>query len=887
LSEFLWKIAGLWFGLRQARLEQFGFQKGNVLCSGIVNSSLLCIFTGCKTNIKAMLEILKKSLPWLTALVVFVVLSVAYFSPVLDGKQLPQMDEIHAKGMAKELVDYEQQTGQKSMWTNSMFGGMPAYQIKGDSSANIFAKFNQATRLGLPFYTIAIVFLYMMGFYLLLLSLKVDKWLSIVGAVAFAFGSYNLIIIVAGHITKAYAIALMPVVLAGILYAYNRNKIVGAIFTAVALGMEIAYNHVQITYYLALLIGVMVVTKAVYAYLNKQLPEFAKTSALLGIAVVLAILPNIGNLITTAEYGQYSIRGKSELNSETGKESGGLDKDYALAWSYGQKETWTLMIPNVVGGASESFAAAPDALEHVDEQLKEVVSQQSQYWGGRPFTSGPVYIGAIICYLFFIGAFLYKGPERWWLIAGTVLSLFLAWGKNFGWFTDFMFYYFPLYNKFRTVEMALVIASVTMPILAFLGLKEIYDRPEIVKLNIKWFALAFGLTGGLSLLFYLMPTAFFDFISADELQSILQQKSKAIAQNPQYGAMYDGFIAQLKGAREGLLKADAIRSFFFVTLASGSLWFFSTNKLSTSFLTGGLAILIIIDLWSVDKRYLNNDMFQSQSRANQFEETISDKAILKDSDPYYRVFTLYRNPFNDAYTSYFHKSIGGYHGAKLRRYQDVIDRYLMRDWQMLGGQLQKGYNDGAMSLLAQTSVTNMLNAKYVVYIPNVEPIKNPYAFGNAWFVSQVKVAGDANEELDLLGQVDLRNTAVIAKPFASNVNGYALDTVMGSLQLTSYAPDVLKYKSVTNQNQLAVFSEIYYPKGWNAYVDGQPTDIMQVNYILRGIMLPKGAHDIEFRFEPKSFQLGKTIAYIGSLLVLMAVAFALYLRWKKHKAIVD
>lgn len=831
-----------------------------------------------------MTQLFKKSLPWLAALAVFVTLSVAYFSPVLEGKQLPQMDETHAQGMARELVVHQQETGERSMWTNSMFGGMPAYQIKGDASANIFAKLNRASRFGLPFYTIAIVFLYMMGFYLLLLSLKVDKWLSIAGAIAFAFGSYNIIIIIAGHITKAYAIALMPAVLAGILYAYNRNKWLGAAFTAVALGMEIAYNHVQITYYLALLILILVGVKAYWAYRHKLLPDFIKTSAYIVIAVVLAILPNIGNLMTTAEYGEYSIRGKSELKSDEGaKESRGLDKDYALAWSYGKKETWTLLVPNVVGGASESFASSPEALANVDSQLKDTIAQQSQYWGGRPFTSGPVYVGAIICFLFILAAFLYKGPERWWLIGGTILSILLAWGKNFGWFTDFMFYYFPLYSKFRTVEMALVIASVTIPALAFLGLKEIYERPEIVKQNMKWFGLAFGLTGGISLLFYAMPSVFFDFMSADELQAILQQKSEAVAQNPQYGAMYDTFIAQLKGAREQLTSSDALRSFFFVALASGSLWFYSTNKLSSNFLTAGLAILILIDLWSVDRRYLNNDMFLDKSKANQFVETTADKAILKDADPYYRVFTLYRNPFNDANTSYFHKSIGGYHGAKLRRYQDVIDRYLMRDWQVLAGQLQKGPNENIYNALAQSTVTNMLNAKYLVFHPSHAPIQNPYAMGNAWFVSLVKIADNPDDEIDMLNKVDLRTTAIVAKPFEKLVQGYANDTINGNIQLTSYAPNILKFKSVSNSDQLAVFSDIYYPKGWNAYVDGQKTEIIQTNYILRGLMLPQGAHDIEFRFEPQTFETGKTIAYIGSFLVLMLVASIVYIEWKKRK----
>lgn len=831
-----------------------------------------------------MANLFKKGWPYMLAVLIFIVLTVTYFNPVLSGKKLAQMDDIHARGMAKELVDHQAATGEKAMWTNSMFSGMPAYQIKGDSSASLFAYINKITRLGLPFQTMGILFLYMLGFYVLLLSLKVDKWLSLVGAVAFAFGSFNIIIIAVGHITQAYAIALMAPVVAAVLYAYNRNKWVGGLMLTVALGLEIAYNHPQITYYLALLVLVILGVRLFTAIKEKTTQEFGKITGVLALAAMLSVLPNLTSLWTTYEYGKASSRGASELKQADGSKTGsGLDKDYALAWSYGVKETLTLMIPNVVGGASEPLAGNQDVLSAVNATFREPVSQQSQYWGGRSFTSGPVYAGAIICFLFLLAAFIYKGPEKWWLIAGTLLSLFLAWGKNFPMFTDFMFDYFPLYNKFRTVEMALVIASLTMPVLAFLGLQQIIDRPEVIRQNGKWFVLSLLLTAGVSIVLYLMPGAFFDFISADELKAILDQKQQMVSQNPQYGVMFDQFIDNLKIARIELLKADALRSFFFIALASASIWFYAANKFSTNYLLGGLAILILVDMWSIDKRYLGNDDFKPAAEVQHFVETPADKAILADQDPYYRVFSIYRNPFNDAYTSYYHKSIGGYHGAKLRRYQDLIDAYLSTNWQQLGGMLQKGYIPEVDSALASMQVLNMLNAKYIVFNPSSNPVVNTSAMGNAWFVKSVAMVANANEELAALASTDLRVTAVVDQKFASEVQGYATDSVSGLLTLTKYAPDKLTFTSNTKQPQLAVFSDVYYDKGWNAYINGQPVKHIRANYVLRAMMVPAGENTIEFKFEPTSYSVGKMISALASVLILAMIAYWVYTEMKKRK----
>ncbi|MCG8581105.1 MAG: YfhO family protein [Bacteroidales bacterium] len=827
-----------------------------------------------------MFDKMKGYLPYLGALLLFIVLSFVYFSPVLEGKKLPQLDNTHAKAMSKELKDYEKQTGEKAMWTNSMFGGMPAYQIKGDSSKNIFSYLNKATRLGLPYETVAIVFLYMLGFYLLLLSMKVDHWLSVIGAIAFAFGSYNLIIIIAGHITKTYAIALMAPVVAGVLFAYNRNRFIGGVITAVALGMEIAYNHVQITYYLAFMVGFIVISRLIYAIKENAVKPFVQTTGILVIAAMLALLPNITNLWTTYEYGKYSIRGASELTAKEGqKEHSGLDVDYAFGWSYGTHETLTLLIPNVVGGESAALASSDEAMKQVDPRLKEYVGQSSQYWGGRIFTSGPVYAGALICFLFFIGAFYYKGKERWWLIGITVFSIMLAWGKHFEAFNYFMFYNFPLYNKFRTVEMALVLASMAMPVLGFLGLKTLLDNPEVLKKDSKWFAIAFALTGGVSLVLALFPTSFYSFLSPMEAEQI----GGMIRQGGENAQMYQLLENNLIAARQVLLTSDAWRSFVFILLGSASIWFYTQGKLQKRYLMWGLALIVFIDLWGVSKRYLNNDDFVTKSKERQeLAQSKADMAILKDKDAYYRVFPIYRDPFKDGFTPYWHKSVGGFHGAKLRRYQDVADHYLMNDWQELMRILQTAQTPGELEeAMENMPVLNMMNTKYIIFNPGANPIFNPSYMGNAWFVKDVKEVANPDEEIAALGTTDLKTTAVVEKRFIDKVQGYSVDSVMGHIQLSTYAPDQLIFEADVPQQQLAVFSDIYYDKGWKAYVDGEEADIIRANYVLRGVMVPAGRHDIEFRFEPKSFATGQLLATISSIIILLLIIAAGFMVRKK------
>lgn len=813
--------------------------------------------------------------PHIAIIVGFIVLSTLYFFPIVEGMSLPQMDNTHAIGAAQELKQYEQATGEHAQWTDSMFGGMPAYQIKGDASRNVFHALNAWLRLGLPYTTIAILFLYMLGFYVLMLSLKMNKWVAVAGAVAFAFGSYNLIIIVAGHITKAYAIALMPAVVAGVMMTFNGKRIMGGIFTTVALGLELAYNHVQITYYLALALIPLVVAKFIYAIKDKTLPDFGKNIGILSIAVTLAVLPGLTNLWTTYEYGKYSIRGASELTStnaspDTKKETG-LDKDYAFSWSYGVHETPTLFIPNIVGGASEAIGYDNKAVQKMDAQIRDVVAQQvSAYWGGRSFTSGPVYIGAVVFFLFFIGCFYYNGREKWWLIAATILSIFLAWGKNFALFNDFMFYYFPFYNKFRTVEMALVIATVTMPLLGMLGLKEIWDNPERIRYESGKFFASLGLTAGVSLLIFFVPTLFYDFMSDAELDQFAQMAK----QNPIYLTLQQGII----DARMGLAKSDAMRSAVFIMLASSALWFFSTNKLSDKIAFTTIIVLILIDLWQIDKRYLSEKNFEKGSvTRSSFVMSEADKQILTDKEPH-RVMSLYINPFNEVNTSYYHQSVGGYHGAKLRRYQDVIDRYIGAEYQSLTSALQKQDYEGIDKALSQATALNMLNTKYLIYNPAQKPIVNPYALGAAWRVSSIKKAQSPDEAIRLIGGCDLSEVAII-----EGNNAQSAPDSSATIIRTSYAPDALEYQSEAATDGVVVFSEIYYDKGWHAYIDGKEAEILHANYILRALQVPAGKHTIRFEFRPQSYAIGNVISTIASALVVILIAGAIFLALRKKE----
>lgn len=816
-----------------------------------------------------MKSVLKKTYPHLIAVILFLIIPLIYFTPVLEGKKIQQLDVIKAQGMQQELKEYYEETGETALWTNSMFGGMPSYQIivLGASKNNIFERIYDFVKFTLPNYSVDIVFLYLIGFYVFLVLVGVNPWLSIAGAFAFAFSSYNFIIIEAGHVNKAFAIALMPPIVGGVIAAYRGKYFTGFIATMIALGAHISFGHLQMTYYLLITLAIYAILKLVNDIRNRRIHQFITATAILLGAAILAILPNTTRLWTTWEYSQETIRGGSDLAS-AGPEATGLDKEYAMAWSYGTWETFTLLIPNFHGGASSgSLSENSNTYKALlsngvpAEQARQFIQQVPTYWGDQPFTAGPTYFGAIIVFLFIVGLFLIKGNVKWWALTATLLSILLAWGENFiGFgnpFTNLFFEYVPFYNKFRAVASILVIASVTVPALAFLCAKQLLDKN--INKREKQKALNYGLyiAGGLSLFFILFGGMLFDFESASDAQ-LLQ------------GGYPEWLVNALQKDRAGLLRADAFRSLIFILLGFASLWALINQKMKNSYAIAILALLVLIDLWAVDKRYLNNDDFKPARRALQIEPTQANLQILKDRDSSYRVFNLTANPFTESYTSYFHQSIGGYHGAKLSRYQDLIERHLSQ---------------------RNMDVLNMLNTRYFI-VPgeNNQPAvrRNPDALGNAWFVDSVRIVEDANAEIEALNDFDPRTTAVVDRRFEDYISDRLGDMTPGeassdSIVLSDYRPDRLTYKSSSAGDRLAVFSEIYYndEKGWNAFIDGKPVPHIRVNYVLRALAVPAGEHTIEFRFEPRSFYTGQTISLIGSILAGLSIIGFIFVKARR------
>lgn len=822
---------------------------------------------------------LKPLWPHLLILLAFVGISFIYFSPVLEGKQLQQMDFIHAQGMSKELVDFEKtHPSEHSLWTNSMFGGMPSYQIKTGNTNNIYLELQRFFRFHLPYTTVAILFILLTGFYLMLISLRVNKWLSVAGALGFALASYNIIIIGAGHISKVYAIAYMPMVIAGILMIFRHKYFAGGVLTAIALGIQISCNHPQITFYLFMTVLIFLIFQFVYAIREKVLKKFFIASMVLGVASILALLPNIANLWITYEYGQDTIRGKSLLVKSNEKNKNGLDEDYALAWSYGKAETLTLLVPNAMGGGSNGFDANSETakvLRNVGAQDPEhIAASLPAYWGDQPFTSGPVYFGAIMFFLFILGLFIVNGKEKWWLVAATILAVMLSWGRNLQWFTDLFFYHFPMYNKFRTVSMILIIANFTVVFLAVLALRDIIsgktDRKKLLW-GLKYSSL---ITGGLLIILVLMPGLFFSFQGTADQTLSAQLNASGWPKD-----IINQLFAAMTSDREAMMRADALRSIAFIGITAALLWAYLSDKIKLKVLLPTLIALVLIDQWTIDRRYLNNDMFVKNNEAkNVFKPSAADELILKDKELDFRVLNLTRSVFNDAYTPYFHKSIGGYHGAKLRRYQDVIDSCLMPEIQMMQSGLSKiSKIEDIPGIMEKQPVINMLNTKYIIVNPNIPPLQNDYRLGNAWFVKNYQIVPDANAELAATCASDPSTVAIVSTSFLSQMKSLspADSNATDSITMVGYAPNHLIYHSNTKTNRLAVFSEIYYNKGWDASIDGHETSYMRANYILRAMIVPAGSHTIEFRFEPKSFYAGTKIALTSSILVILLVLGAL------------
>jgi hypothetical protein len=824
---------------------------------------------------------LKKSIPYLVAILVFVGISLAYFSPVLEGKKLRQSDIIHYKGSAKEITDYRNRTGEEPLWTNSMFGGMPAYQISTYFTSNWMPFFNDIFKLYLP-HPANILFLLLIGFFILLMSLKVDPWLGIIGSIGFAFSTYFLLYMEVGHNAQAIAIAYMPAVFAGMIMTYRGKYLLGGALLAFFMALEITVNHVQMTYYLLFLLGIYGIAEFVVSIIKKQMVRFFKATGIALIALIISVGPSITNLWTSYEYMKETIRGGSELTSNQKNKTGGLDKDYITQWSYGVGETFTLMIPDAKGGASEPIgnASVPD---NVDRNYKSAIAQQSSYWGELMFTSGPAYAGALMVFLFILGLFIVRGSIKWALFSATILAIMLAWGHNMMWFTDLFLQIAPFYNKFRAVSSWLVIANLSIPLLGILAIKEIIEKPTILKEKQWYFYISLALTAGVALIFAMMPTAFFDFLSSAEVSQFDDYRKKGA--DP---AQLNAFVDSLETARIHIFRMSALRSVLFIILGAGMLFIYSRmKKMSKYIVYVVIGLLVTIDIWAIDKRYLNDkDFAPAKQVETPFVASTADEYILNDHDLDFRVLNMTTSNFTtDAATSYFHKSLGGYHAAKLRRYQELIESSLFPEYSRLVNVLSKDTPDSIrIATLYGLTSFNMLNTRYYIYNPDSPPLHNPAALGNAWFIKNIKLVDDADAELKSMDNFAPANTAIIDKKFESQVSDFKGTKDPGAkITLRSYEPNKLIYDATgLKESQLAVFSEIYYDKGWNVYIDGQPSSYFRANYVLRAMIVPAGDHTIEFRFEPKSFYTGSKISLAGSILLLLVILVALFFEFRKY-----
>ena len=826
----------------------------------------------------------KNILSIVAAIIAFAVITLIYFNPVLQGKRIKQHDiEMHL-GMSQEINDFREATGEQTLWTNAPFGGMPAWNISVQPKGNLTNPIYKGLSLGFP-HPIGSVFICMLGFFVLLLVLDCGFWISFIGAIAYGFTSYLFIVIGAGHNAKAMAMAYMAPVIAGVLLAYKGKYLWGWLLTAFALAFEVRTNHLQITYYLALIIVILVIAELISDVKNKKLGHFFKASIGLAVAAIIGVLTCSTALYGNYEFGKETTRGKPVLTRNEDNQTQGLDRDYITQWSYGKGETWSLLIPNAKGGASAYIGKQNPALEKADSRFKESIAQSNAYWGDQPGTSGPVYVGAIVVFLFVLGALTVKGNLKWALLIATLLSILLSWGKNFMGFTNFFLDYIPGYDKFRAVSMTLVIAEVTMPLLGFLGLAELVKNPDSFQKNIKKFYIALGITAGICLLFYIAPKVFFSFLSQGEAEQF------AAMSKGKDGALYAQFATQLEDVRVAIFRKDALRSLFFIILAAVPLFLYGKGKLKGQIAFPILAVLVLIDMFPIDKRYLNNDKFVSKQKYDKpFTASAADQYILNDNDLDFRVADITKDMFNDASTCYFHKSLGGYSGAKLRRYQDVITQYLGGELNQLRG--AKTAQDLLMSL-SQQKVINMLNTKYIIVNPNAQPFPNPNALGNAWVVNDIRWVSTPNEEIDAIEETDLAHTAILNREFAQQVGNFQVtDSILPQVTMEDYQPNKLTYRfsSALRQAQgpnaadyLVVFSEIWTEKGWKMYVDGQEQPILRANYILRAALIPNGEHEIVMEYAPKAYTVGNTVAFASSLIMILGLIGALIYTFKPKK----
>lgn len=827
---------------------------------------------------------MKKFLPDLIAILAFIVISFIYFFPAItEDRILFQHDTVAGAGAGQEAKEYYERTGERTRWTNALFGGMPTYQMSPSYDSTEPLTFVQKVyHLFLPNY-VWLTFIMMLGFYILLRAFGIPAWLAGLGGIIWGFSSYFFILIAAGHIWKFITLAYIPPTIAGIVLAYRKKYLLGGIITALFMAMQILSNHVQMTYYFLFVILFMVGAFFEDAWRKKELPQFFKATGVLIVAGLIGVSINLSNLYHTYEYSKETMRGKSELKYEGAaakQTSSGLNRDYITQWSYGIGETFSLLVPNVKGGASVPLSRSEKAMEKANPMYSSLYSQLTQYFGDQPMTSGPVYVGAFVLMLFILGCFIVKGPMKWALLGATIFSILLSWGKNFMGLTDFFIDYIPMYNKFRAVSSILVIAEFTIPLLAILTLKEILTKPELLKEKLKYIYISFGLTGGLALLFAIAPRLFFPtYIPGNEMAAL---------QNALPADQLSPIIANLEEMRVHLFTSDAWRSFFIVTIGTLLLLAYNAKKLKATWTVAAIALLCLGDMWSVNKRYLYDEQFIPKSEQTAtFRKTQTDELILRDPSLDYRVLNFAGNTFEENNTSYWHKSVGGYHAAKLRRYQEMIDHHIAKEMQAAYQEVATAGGQMDSVNAAKFPVLNMLNTKYFIFPAGQQgqtvPIENPYTFGNAWFIDKIQYVNNTNEEIDAIGQVDLQQTAIVDSKFKEALKGVneGYKDSLSTIRLTSYEPNQLVYETSSPQDGIVVFSEIYYP-GWTATIDGKPADIARADYILRAMNVPAGKHTIEMRFDPQSLHITEGIAYGAMALLLVGVIILIWIYRKKY-----
>lgn len=833
---------------------------------------------------------MKKLLPDLIAILAFVLLSFAYFFPAdIENRILFQHDTVAGAGAGQEVKEYYEQTGERSRWTNSLFGGMPMYQIAPSyDSTKSLQWVQKAYQLFLPDY-VCLTFMLMLGFYILLRVFGIPVWLAGLGGIMWAFSSYFFILISAGHIWKFITLAYVPPTIAGIVLAYRGKLLWGGILTALFVALQITSNHVQMSYYFFFVILFFVGAYFEKAWRTKTLPQFFKASAVLIVAALVGIAANVSNLYHTYAYSKETMRGKSELvqTGDAAKQtSSGLDRDYITQWSYGIDETLTLLVPNFKGGASAALSQSETAMSKANPMYSSLYGSLTQYFGTQPMTSGPVYVGAFVLFLFVLGCFIVKGPLKWALIGATFFSIVLSWGKNFMPLTDFFIDYVPLYNKFRAVSSILVIAEFTIPLLAIFALKRLLEEPEILKQEKKPLGISLLLTAGIALLLAVAPGSIGSgYVPAQEAQML----QNAVNQQMIPANELSGILANLGEMRAELVSSDALRSFIIIGIGCSLLWLYASGKLRSSLTIAGITILCLADMWGVNKRYLNDAQFVPHSiRTETFTKTNTDELILQDTSLDYRVLNFATSTFDDNNTSYWHKSVGGYHPAKLRRYQEMIEHHISPEMQAAYKAIATAGGEMDSVDANKFRVLNMLNTKYFIFPAGQQrqtvPILNPHAYGNAWFVNKVQYVNNANEEIDALDSIIPTETAVVDARFKDVLKGTteSYKDSLSSIRLTSYAPNRLTYETNNAQDGIAVFSEIYYPDGWHVTIDGQPAELARADYILRTMYVPAGQHTIEMRFDPTSLHVTEGIAYGALALLVIGIIVAVLIAKRKY-----